>query len=204
MSYIGEEGTTGTVFNVLSEMVNKGVNIYKTQEEEGKKKEAEKKSAIDVDMRTRQSIAADAAWAGAEANLDLAVNSPVKDAQRISAAQVLVQSAKSKALSVGSGLPSTATQKRIDTVQSSAQRAAEESFSAPQDMAKAAKMRAWQKVSSAVSDLSLSPVIKQSYGGGSSFLSQSYKGIPMWGWGLGGAAVLVGGIMFIKSMKKRK
>ncbi len=186
------------LINAAAELADRGVS-YEQQ------KSSSAKTAGDNDAKLQRAITADAAWAGALATLDIAQQGG--DKQKVAAAQALANSAQATSASVGAGLPQELIDKRVQTAQAGANRAASESLAAPSDLAKTAKMSAWQRVAVAVatpqamtSALVPNPNAFQ-YGGArptENFLTRSYGGVPGWGIGLVGAAALTGIIMIIR------
>jgi len=204
---VGDAGKPGAfdpsfLINAAAEITERGVQYKQDQD-------AASKAAKDVAARTQRAITADAAWAGAEATLDLAQQSG--NAQQIASAQALAQAAAASALASGVGLPQDAIDKRVAAAQDGAKKAAQDSLSAPSDAAKAAKMRAWQKVaiSAASAPATPSPASTamvpagggghmRAAGGGENIFTKSYGGVPGWGWALGGAGVLTGLILLLR------
>jgi hypothetical protein len=181
-------GAVKGVFNVAET----GVQQY--QSDEDKKKAAAADAAA-----LAKAIAADAEWANAEANLELAAGDPTAQ----SAAKTMADKKRADAQAAGVSLSSDATQKRCQTAHDQYNQAATAVSGAPSDIAKQAKFHAWKKVSDACGTPSsgggsgLSPS-----GGGTNFLTQVKGGLPVWGWtliGVGGVTALV---LVIRAMAK--
>lgn len=187
-----------------AEIAQKGIQTYQAKEQAGKQS-AEDKAKLD------KAIQADAAWANAEAVLDLA--NSAKDASKIAAAQTLQQSAYAQAMAAGAGLSPASAGKRTAADQQAASDAAQDALSNPKDLAKQAKMRAWQKVV-AVASAAAQPTpadqaaaakySREHGGGGGSFLTKYHAGVPMWGWLVGGTVGVTGLGLLIRSLLKKK
>ena len=197
---LGEEGggfDYGMIVPAVSELVQKGVQTYQTQEKA-------KKATADDKARLDKAIAADAAWAQAETTLDLAQASPVKDASKIAAAQVVQSGAFGQAVQSGVGLTPESAGKRAAAAQKAARDAASDALASPSDATRQARMRAWQKVAAvAAAGGGLGPgALAQRPTESGSFLTRYYAGIPVWGWGVGGVLVLTGGVLLLRALRK--
>lgn len=187
---------SGFLVSAASELAARGVNTYQ-----------EKQAADKVKADAQKAISADNVWASAEANADIA--SQGKDAQKITTTRALADAAARDADVAASGLTPDGVTMRCAAANASAKLAAENSSAATKDVAKAALMRAWQKIaakcsSSASGSGALSAFGGGGAGGGSSFLTKMHAGIPTYGWILGGGVVLTGGILLIKSLRKKR
>ena len=189
--------------NAAAELISRGISTHQAKEE------AKQKSAATA-AQLERAIAADVAWANAEVMLETA--SASKDPQKIAAAQSLASSSQSAAAIVGIGLAPEASAQRITKAQDTAKKAAEASYADPKNLGKAAAMRAWQKVASAVvTSTAQAPGGEQALQlanvGGTSFLDvmrRRYGGVPVWGWAVGGLGLTFGLTLFIRALRKRR
>jgi hypothetical protein len=185
---LGASVDPSLILSTAGEIAQSGIRAYDTQQ-------AKNKAEAALRAQGEKVVAADAAWASAEAALFLAQKSG--DAGRISAAQMVVQAAQQGAAMASSGAPPELVQKRLENAQANAQRAAAEALSAPQDATKAARAQGWQRVAQGA--MSFGAPFGGGYSGGGqmpSFLVRKFGGLPVWGWGLG--TILVGtGLYFI-------
>jgi len=178
--------------NAASELLSRGLATYDKQK-------ASEETAAKLD----QAKAADVAWAEAEERLNLALQSKPPDAARVEAAQVLAQTMSQAAASTGMGLPPDATAKRCAAAQAAVAAAAK---AAGKDPSKLARVKAWQKVAAACSSgTSLQPGAGAHHAPSSqpSFFTKVHAGLPTWGWMVGGAAILTGGVLLIRALRKR-
>jgi len=185
-----------SLFNAAGEIVNKGID-YKQSQDAAAKTKADQGTAL------AKAIAADAAWANAEQVLDIANQS--KDANRIAAAQALQQSDSSEAMNAGTSQDSDSTSKRVEAAQNALNNASQNSVSNPNDKAKAALVRAWQKVVSRAAVAPSgggNPLSHFGGSGGTSWFTKVHGGIPTWGWMAGGAVTLTGLILLIRALRK--
>lgn len=180
--------------NAGAEAVNKGIQYKQEQDTSNAAKAAATAAAA-------KSIAADANWAAAEQQLELAAHDPSQTV----AATALQQAAMSAAMSAGAALTPDAQSKRAAAAQDASNKAAQASLAAPHDAMKAALMHGWQKVLAGVAaggggsggGTSLMKHDKSS--GGGSWLTAKHAGLPGWGWLIGGA---VGGTALVLILKK--
>lgn len=186
------------LINAAGELAQRGVSTYE-------QKQAADKAKAQGTAQTSRAIAADGAWASAEQMLDLSRQSG--DVQKIAAATAMAQSADAAADAAGNGLPADGVAKRVANAQAAMNQAAQASLSNPKDAPAAALMRAWQKVAARAGVSSSGDaggggssgggaLSHMGLGSGPSFFTRSYAGVPVWGWGLGGLAV-VGGLTFL-------
>lgn len=177
-------------------------------------KQAEDKTNKDSAAALSKSMTADASWADAETQLDLAQQS--KDQTRIAAAQSLQSSTMMAALQAGQAVTGDAVAKRVQAAQDAQKKAAQDSLSNPKDGAKAARMRAWQKVAAAVVS-GAGPVATQQAaamsaasdkhehegkGGSPSFFTKQVAGLPVWGWGVGLLTLGTGTFFLVRALRK--
>jgi hypothetical protein len=183
------------LINAASEVAQRGVTTVE-------QKQAAERSAKDVAAQLQRAIAADAAWASAEQLLDLASQS--RDPTRVAAATSLAQSTSAEASGASAGLTPEAVGKRVSAATAASKQAAQDSLAAPGDPAKAALVRAWQKVAARAA---VGPQVPGGFGGagpghggalGGSFLGKMYGGVPVWGWGIGGVAIFGGLFMLLR------
>jgi hypothetical protein len=175
-------------------------------------KSAADKASKDSTAAAAKSLNADAAWADAETQLDLANQS--KNSTQIAAAQSLQSSTMMAALQAGTGLPADAVTKRVQAAQDAQRKAAQDSLSNPKDTAKAARMRAWQKVAAAVGGGgAMMPSAGSAPGGADShghhgsddqpsFFTKHVAGLPVWGWGLVITVVGAGTALLVHKLRK--
>jgi len=194
----------GALISAAAEVSKEGVAA-------GQKKQADDKAAKDSAAAAQKSIAADANWANAEQQLDLAQQS--KDAGKIAAAQTLQSNAMSAAVSAATGLSPDAAGKRVAAATAASTKAAQDSLANPKDAGKAAFMRAWQKVASAatsgaaasgVSSTDIAKIKEQNSHGDGNFLTKMHAGIPTWGWMVGGAGVALGVFLLVRSLSGKR
>lgn len=186
--------------NAAAELLSRGIATHEN-------KQAAQKAAAESKAAGDRAIQADVSWANAEIMLETANLS--KDPQKILSAQALVQSAQQNAINASYGLPTDALARRISTANDMAKKAAEASYEDSGNAGKAAAMRAWAKISAAVSAFAAqSPggaLALQQVGRGSSFLDfmkRKYGGVPVWGWTVGGLGVATGLSLVIRAMRK--
>lgn len=191
-----------SAIQAAAELSQKGVQAYQASQ-------ASDQAKKDQAGALARATTADASWASAEQMLDLARTS--HDPARIAAAQALQASAQQGALAAGAGLISDTVAKRVAAAQDAAKKAAQDSLNNPNDAAKAALMRAWQKVAASAGivpsgssgGLTLSDAHGgRGGGGGPSFFTKHYAGIPGWGWLVGGAVTVTGIGLLIRAMRK--
>lgn len=189
-----------TALSAAGELGQKGL-----QYQQSKNADASDKSKLD------KSIQADIAWANAEAVLDLAQQS--KDATKIAAAQALQGGAFSTAVTTAQGLTSGSASKRTAAAQAAAATAAQDALQNSTDLAKQAKMRAWQKVAAVAgaggqatpADLAAAKKDeKAKKGGGGNFLTAYYGGLPVYGWAIGGLTITTGLVLLVRSLRSKK
>lgn len=194
---MGEGGKLDAQFgiNAVAELASRVANTVES-------KKADEQAKKDADAKLRAVTNADVAWANAEAAL--AVAQPDQKA----AAQVLVQSAQTAALAAGMGLSAELQQKRLLQAQKAAADAAQASLKDPSHKVKAATMAAWQKIVAAIAQQALSQPASTALTTttptpGQNFFTRQYGGVPVWGWAVGGTA-LVGGIyLVVRALKRR-
>ena len=182
--------------NAAAELLNRGVTTYE-------QKEAAKKEAANQAAALARALATDISWANAEVMLEQANTS--KDAQKISAASSLRQSAETNAMSARIGLSDDSERKRQQAADDMAKQSAEKSFAQPGNAGLAAAMRAWQKVSSARGLGAGGALTRYTGGGGGSFLDamkKKYAGIPLAGWLVGVPVITFGLWKLVKSLRK--
>lgn len=174
--------------SMAAELSQRGAAAYEQHE-------ASQKDTAAQSAGLARAIAADAAWANAEAVLEIASKSG--DANRIAAATALQAGASSEAMNAGAGLDAGSTSRRMAAASQASKNAASESLANPADATKAAMMRGWQKVASRSA---LSPLSGGAMrgGAGGSFLTKVHAGIPMWGWLAGGAFVATGLVLLLR------
>lgn len=184
------------LINAASEVTKRGVATYQESE-------AAKKSAAEIEAQTQQTIAADRAWANAEVELELAQQA--KSPARVSAAQALVSSASSEAMSAGIGLPPAAVKKRAAAINEGIKLAANAVLSDPKNTTRQAYVRAWRKIASEVAAASVSSSggggAKFGGGGAGNFLTKMAGPLPVWGWGVAAVAALAGVVLIAKMRK---
>ncbi len=187
----------GSVINTAAEAANKGVQ-YDAQ------KKAEQKVASDSNVAAQKAITADAAWASAEQQLDLATQS--HDMGRIAPAQALASQTMAAAMAAGAGLSADAQGKRVGAAQKAASAAAQAALSAPADAAKGALSRAWQKVTSgaiASGGTGTLDLSKHGGGAGGNWLTSVHGGLPVWGWGIGGVTAVTLLALIIRALRRK-
>ena len=199
----GASGWLSTALSAAGELGQKGL-----QYQQSNKASADDKSKLD------KSIQADIVWANAEAVLDLAQQS--KDATKIAAAQALQGGAFSTAVTTAQGLTSGSASKRTAAAQAAATTAAQDALQNSTDLAKQAKMRAWQKVAAVAgaggqatpADLAAAKKDekdeKAKKGGGGNFLTAYYGGLPVYGWAIGGLTITTGLVLLVRSLRSKK
>jgi len=213
---VGEAGFDwSTLINAAAEAANKGVQ-YSEQ------KKVQQKATASSAQALASSIAADAAWASAEQQLDLATQSD--DATRIEPATALASQAAAASISAGSGLSADAQGKRLAAAQKAAKDAAQAALSSPVPAkgttpspaaaAKAAASRAWQKVLASVSAAgagggdggggggALSLRGHKGGEGGGSWFTSVHAGLPTYAWIGGGAVAATALILIIRALRK--
>jgi hypothetical protein len=162
-------------------------------------KDAEEHAKRDADAAVAKAIAADAAWANAEANAIVSKGLPTA-----AAAETLASTAAAGAMAAGAALSTEGAARRADAARSAATKAAEEAVSAPNDKGKQARMQAWSKVAAAASLGGLASggggTFTPRGGGEPSFLEKRYAGIPGWGWGLGALGI---GALLLFTLRRR-
>ncbi len=179
------------------------LNVAQTGVEQYQKSDAEDKAKTAKTTAISKSIAADVAWANAEAQVVLAAVSPTA----LASAQTVLAVAKQDAQTAAAALDDDGMAKRCKAAQDALKAAANAAASAPNDLAKQVKMRAWQKVadacgSSSSSDSS-SDKPKNGESGFGSFFTSMHGGLPVWGWGLVGVGGVAALVLIVKAMKKR-
>ncbi len=192
----------GTLINAAAEAANQGVKYDADQK-------AQKKASADSAAALARAAAADAAWASAEQQLDLAQQSG--DPGRIGPASALQSQAIQAAMAAGATLSADAQAVRAAAVRKAATAAAQAAVSSPKDTAKAALSRAWQKVAAgasfggAGSDGAISRV-PSSYGdyGHESWFVKRHAGLPTYVWIGGGVTIGTGLILLLKSLLSSK
>lgn len=194
------------LINAASELAQGGANAYQSSQNA----DAAKKAAATA---SQHAITSDISWANAEQMLDITNQS--KDPAKIAPAQALATSAQAASMTAGVGLSPDAVATRVAAAQTAATNAAQASLATPSDIAKAAMMRAWQKVAAQVisgsttgaatpaqAAANAAAIAKLGGHGGSSFLTAMYGGVPLWGILLGGTGILVGGVLLVKALRK--
>lgn len=186
------------IVNAASEAANAGVQYKASQDASAS---ANKASSVALAKAT----AADANWAQAEQQLDLAQQA--HNPAQIAPAQVLQAQAQQQASSAGVGMSPADIAKRVAAAQQAAQQAAQAALSSPADMAKAAMSRAWQKVLGAAASPGSMPgsaLAKFGKGakGGTNWFTATHAGLPGYAWVGGGVVVGTGLILLIRAMRK--
>lgn len=182
-----QEMAVGIDWNAL---INASASAAKTGIEQKQASDTAKKAKHDSDAAIARAIEADAAWANAEANAELAKS----DATSSAAANVIRDSARREAAAAGAALQGDGIAKRCAVARAALNRTAAAAEVAPKDIAAQAKFHAWKTVSD-------SCAVPAPSGGthdggavpGSGFLetlNTKRGGLPVWGWGLVGAGVL--------------
>lgn len=185
-----------SLIDAASELSKKGVSAYESSQAADKKKK-------DQATYLNKAVAADAAWADAEQQLDLAKQS--NNAAQIAAATALQQQASADAMNAGYSLDPDTVSKRVAAAQKAAKAAAQDSMANPGNAPKAALMRAWQKVASRAS---VSPSsgggggggggggLAHGGGSGTSWLTKHWGPLPVYGWiGVGVGTIAVGALI---------
>lgn len=190
----------GTLIDAGAEAAQQGIN-YKQQQD------AAAANAGAQAVKATKAIAADVAWANAE--VQLAMAQKAGNAQAVTAAQNIASTMANASASTGAGLTGDAADKRIAAAQDAANKAAQASLAAPNDMTAAARMQAWQKVLAGVMAggsgttalvPSSGPMPKYEAKGGNVF-TKKLGGVPVWGWTA--AAVGVTGVV-VMLLRRRK
>lgn len=181
-------------------LANAAAGTVSTAVQQKKESDAKAKDKSDQEAALLKSLTADAQWANAEANLELASIDHTSQA----AAQVMRDKAKSDADAAAAALSSDGRDKRCKKAADNLQDMASAAHAAPKDVAKQAKFHAWQKVAAVCGPPSSSgdDNVKIEKHGGESFLTKKHAGLPTWGWGLIGVGGLIALFMILKSMRK--
>lgn len=191
-----------SLISAASEAANTGVQYKASQDASAA---ANKTSAIALSKAT----AADANWANAEQQLDLATQS--KDQSRIVPAQALQSQALQAALAAGAGLSAVDQGKRVIAAQGAAQTAATAALNSPGDTAKQSLSRAWQKVlataiNPAAAGAMTGPGGKGGKAGGkggaagASWFTTVHGGLPGYAWLIGGAVTTTGLVLLLRAL----
>lgn len=201
-------GATGfdwsNVIDAAAEGANQAVQYKASQD-------AQSASAATSATSTAGAIAADANWANAEQQLDLAQQS--KDAGRIQPAQALQSQAQMQAMAASSSLSADGQTKRAVAAQKAAGDAAQAALNSPKDAGKQAMSRAWQKVlmgSGTSAGAGASALAKHGGKGGmpgmsgGNWFTASHAGIPGWGWVVGGTVTATGVVLLIRALVGRR
>lgn len=186
------------LIDAASELTKGGISSYQSSQAS----DAANKAAA---AAAAKSVSADAGWAAAERDLDIAHQSG--NAQQIASATALESAMKNAAAATAAGLTPAAQQQRAAAATKAVQNAASDSLASPNDNAKAATMRAWQLVAAQVAaGAALAPNNPAAPGSalakhvetGGNFFVKNVGGVPVWGWTLGGAAVLTGVVLLLR------
>ncbi len=176
-------------------LVNAAAGVTKTAIEQKQAGDAANKAKSDSDAAVAKSINADAQWANAEANLELAAKDPAEAARLRTVRDKLAAEAQA----AGSALGTEAAQKRCKAANNALTVAMSAASSAPKDIAKQSKWHAWQKVVSACESKAVVDTGKPAEGAltqassGQSWLTVKRAGLPTYGWigvGVGGLGAL--------------
>lgn len=191
----------GTLITAAAEAANSGVTY-------AEQKKASEQSGRNSAAAAAKAIIADAAWASAEQQFDLATRSG--DQGRIAPAQALQVHAAQAAQAAGSGLDVAGQIKRADAAQKALHDAASDALASPNDQAKAALSRAWQKVVAGTPSVAAGgggggALVHNKYGstGGDSWFTRRYAGVPNYAWLIGGGVALTGLILLVRALLKR-
>lgn len=190
-------------------LVNATAGVIKTGVEQKQAGDAEKKAKSDSDAAVAKAINADAQWQNAEANLELAQ----KDAVAKAAATIQRNRWYAEATTAGAALQGDGILKRCKAANDAMSNAMSAASAAPKDIAKQAKLHAWQKVVSAceavpkpATDSGDKPadtaLVKTESSG--SWITAKKAGLPVWGWGLVGVGGLGALILVIRMMRSKK
>lgn len=169
------------VINAASELAKGGVDLYTSRKEKEKAAAEERKNA-------HAGIAADAALASALTNFYVAQEKKQPEGI-LSGLQVIADIKRQAALAI----PPTAG--RLASCGAEVQKAADALGRSPDNATLIASLRAWREVhAGAFASGAPASGVPAPGGTGStkeaSFLLKEHWGVPVWGWGLGGAAVL--------------
>jgi hypothetical protein len=185
-----------TLVNAASEIAKGGVAKYTSA------KAAEAAKAADI-KNTKAGVAADQALADALTKLYTAQGKSQSEAV-LSGFRTIVSVKRSAALAI----PATAD--RTNACAAAVQKAADTLSNNPSDIEHASALRAWQEVCSGVGGVSApaptsgdAPVLK-SEESSPSFLTKKHWGVPTWGWGVGGTAVVTGLALTVRAILRRK
>lgn len=190
-------------------LVNPAAGATKAAIDLDKANKAEKQAKSDSDAAVAKSINADAQWANAEANLELAAKDPTAAARL----RVERDRLQAEAQAAGSALGAEGTQKRAKKANDALVAAMGAASSAPKDIAKQAKWHAWQKVVSAIEPYaktaadaaagkSADAAIVPSSDGGN-WLTIKRAGMPTYAWGLVGVGSLGALFLIIHAFRKK-
>lgn len=185
--------------------ISAAANVAKTGVEQKQAHDAADKSKRDSDTAVAKSLTADAAWANAEANLELAQG----DATSSAAARVMQASARHDADAAAAALQGDGIGKRCKAAQDNLKTMTDAASAAPKDIAKQAKMHAWQKV---VASCGPAPAEGGGESGGGkatdgsflSLLTAKRAGLPVYLWVGGGVATLTVVLLIARGMMNKK
>lgn len=192
----------GTLITAAAEAANQGVTYAET-------KKASEQAGRNASAAAAKAITADAAWASAEQQFDLATRSG--DQGRIAPAQALQVHAAQAAQAAGAGLDVAGQMKRADAAQKALHDAASDALASPSDQAKASLSRAWQKVVAGTPSVAAGgsggggALVHNKYGGagGDSWFTRKVGGVPTYAWLIGGGVALTGLILLVRALLKR-
>lgn len=177
--------------DALSELAKRGVETYSS-------KQAAERAESSAKEQLRRSIAADAAWAAALRDLDVATLT--RDAGKVAAAKAMADLTGADARSAAAGMSQDKINQRVAAAAAAAKQAAADAANSPADVTAQATLRAWQKVAQAAA-IPVPGAQAAATGGGAlssghqagpSFWTRTHAGVPMWGWIAGGGVVLLG------------
>lgn len=173
----------------ISELVQRGAGELQKREDQAA-----------TAKKVKRAVEADAALAKAEAE----VESAGKDEARLAAARAVADIAAAEADAAAVDLDDGGRKKRAEVARVALKKAADDAL---RDPAAAARLRAWQKVVARAGSPAVTPgagtaLVPYTGGGVSGFLRRVHWGVPVWGWGLGGGAVLLGGaLLFLRGRR---
>lgn len=186
----------GTLINAAAEAANQGVAYAAS-------KEAAQKAAAAGDVAAARAISADANWAAAEQQLELAQQSGNPAA--IGPATALQSQAMQAAVAAGGALTPEGQAKRVEASQKAATAAARDALADPKNGAKQAISHAWQKVTSAGAVSAAGTGLALAHGGkggagGANWFTRSHAGLPTYAWLGGGALIGTGFILLLRAL----
>lgn len=192
----------GTLIKAGAEAASQGVKYAED-------KKAAEQSSRNSAANAQKAIAADAAWASAEQQLDLAQKSG--DSSRVAPAQALQVHAMQAAQSAGAGLDASGQGKRADAANKALHDAASAALADPGNQAKQALSRAWQKVVVGTPQAAAGGsgggaggalTRRGGHDGGDSWFMRKWAGLPNIAWIGIGAVALLGLVMLVRSLKR--